>query len=184
MKRVSDKDIDRYLLELQDGNKSALSPLYDLTAKPLYALCYSYFRNREDAEDALSDAFLRVVEEINKFAGNNGFNWMYTVTKNICLNLLKKRNRELAVDFQDEKTVNRLDARENDAITLNDESGIIALAEKVLNGHEFKIVIMHAVGGYRFGEIAEITGRLEVTVRWQYNNALKKLRKAYGEDNI
>ena len=161
-----------------------LTEAYNSYADTLYRIALTHTCNREDAEDALSDAFLRIVEEINKFAGHSGFNWMYTVTKNICLNLLKKRSRELAVDFQDEKTVNILDARDSDTITLNEESGIIELAEKVLNGHEFKIVIMHAVGGYRFGEIAEITGKLEVTVRWQYNNALKKLRKAYGEDNL
>ncbi len=155
----------------------ALSPLYDLTSKPLYALCYSYFKNQQSAEDALSDTYLRAVKEINKFSGKSGFNWLYTIAKNICLNKLKRESREVKIDLQDEKTVNMLDEILSEEPTEIQDTEITDLAKKALNENEFKILIMHAVGGYKFKEIAGIFGKFEATVRWQYNNAIKKLKK-------
>ena len=52
-----------------------------------------------------------------------------------------------------------------------------------LNEKEFQVVILHAVNGIRFKEIARLTGGLESSVRWQYNNALKKIKKAYEGRN-
>jgi DNA-directed RNA polymerase specialized sigma24 family protein len=38
--------------------------------------------------------------------------------------------------------------------------------------------------GFTHAEIAEITGRPRPTVIWKYNNALKKLKKISGGDNV
>ena len=40
-------------------------------------------------------------------------------------------------------------------------------------------MILHAVNDVKFKDIAKIVGGLESTVRWQYNNAMKKVRNAY-----
>lgn len=164
--------IDYYLISLQNNNNEALNDLYDLTNKQLYVLCYSYFKNREDSEDALFDSYLKIKKEIHRFNGSNGFNWMYTITKNICLNQLKKqKHHELLEDeISDTSTI------ENS----NDESSIILeIAKEILNEHEFRVLILHAVDCYKFKDIAKITNSLEATVRWQYNNALKKVKKEY-----
>lgn len=179
MKPASKDEINLALLRLQGGDMDALSTLYDLTSKPLFALCYSYLENQHDAEDALSESYLKIVREIGRFHGKSGFNWMYTVTKNICLNMKKKRQREIPVDLQDEQTVNMLEASQIDQAPPDPDNSMITLARKTLREHEFTVVILHAVGGHRFGEIARRLGKPEPTVRWQYNNALKKLQKAY-----
>ena len=171
------KEIDQYLLQLKDGDKSAISLLYDATCKPLYTLCYSYLKNNHDAEDALSDAYFKIAKEILSFSGKNGFNWMYTITKNVCLNAVKKLNRIRHIDLQDEKTVNFIDSVQSDEISISDESGIISTAKTVLKENEFEILIMHAVHGYKFQEIALFKGKIEATIRWQYNNAIKKIQK-------
>lgn len=179
MKPDSDREICLYLCKIREGNMDALSPLYDATSGPLYALCYSYFQNQHDAEDALSETYLRIVRQIDKFNGKSGFNWMYTIAKNICLNMRKKRAREISVDLQDEQTVNALDQMHQEQDVLHDASGILAVSKRVLNDHEYTVVILHAVQGYHFGDIANRLGKPQATVRWQYNNALKKIRKAY-----
>ena len=57
------------------------------------------------------------------------------------------------------------------------------MAKSVLNENELRVVILHAVNGIKFKEIARLTGGLESSVRWQYNNALKKVRNAYERRN-
>ena len=179
MARIIERNkVDEYLSRIRQGESSALEPLYEETSKPLYSLCYTYMHNQHDSEEALSEAYLAVVRNIEKFRGKDGFNWLYTITKNICLNILRKKTRTVSTDFNDEESVNVLGLSEQPP-PIYDESGIIALSEKVLSEKEFRILVLHAVNGLKFKEIAGIVGGLESTVRWQYNNSIKKVRTEY-----
>ena len=40
--------VDEYLTQIRQGDSSALDPLYEETAKPLYSLCYTYMHNHHD----------------------------------------------------------------------------------------------------------------------------------------
>ena len=170
--------VDEYLTQIRQGDSSALSPLYEQTAKPLYTLCYSYMRNHHDSEDALSETYLSVVRNIKKYKGKNGFNWLYTIAKNICLNMIRKNARVISVDYNDEETVNVLDLAQ-EAPQMQDESGIIAFSQKILSENEFRIVVLHAVNEVKFKDIARIVGGLESTVRWRYHNAIKKVKELW-----
>lgn len=176
---IEKRKVDEYLKRIKQGESSALADLYELTAKKLYSLCYTYMHNHHDSEDALSETYLAIVRNLEKYKGKSGYNWIYTIAKNICLNMLLKNSRAESVDFEDEETVNSLPVLYSDEIKIYDESGIIAFSEKLLGENEFRIVIMHAVNEMRFAEIAQIIGGLESTVRWQYNNAIKKIKNAY-----
>ena len=170
--------VDEYLTKIRQGESSALEPLYEETSKQLYSLCYTYMHNQHDSEEALSETYLTVVRNIEKYRGSKGFNWLYTIAKNICLNMIRKNARQVSADFNDEETVNVLGLHE-DAPTLPDESGIIALSEKLLSENEFRILVLHVVNDMKFKEIAAVVGGLESTVRWQYNNAIKKVKSEY-----
>lgn len=171
--------VDEYLARIRQGDSSALDPLYEKTAKALFSLCYTYMHNHHDSEEALSETYLTLVRNIEKYRGENGFNWLYTIAKNICLNMIRKNKHLVIVDYSDEESVNTLGLGEAKPPQIYDESGIIALSEKTLNEKEFRIVILHAVNDVKFKDIARIIGGFESTVRWQYNNAIKKVKKAY-----
>ncbi len=178
--RRRDSQINAYLRRMQEGDIAALAPLYDCTSKPLYALCYSYFRNCHDAEDAVSETFLRIQLSIHSFKGDNGYAWMSTVARNICINMLKKQNRSVSVDMDDEMTVRSLGIDQSEPPPVfEEEAEIVTVAKSVLNEHELQVLILHAVNEERFKHIAELLGKNEATVRWQYHNAIKKVKKAY-----
>ena len=174
---IEQDKVDEYLTQLRQGERSALALLYEATSKKIYSLCYSYMRNQHDSEDALSDTYVSVVKNIGRYRGEKGFNWLYTIAKNICLNMLREKKREVATDFDNEETVNILNLSNEEEPRCNDESGIIALSQRVLNEKELQIVILHAVNELTFKEISKIIGGLEVTIRWKYNNAIKKVKK-------
>ena len=169
---------DEYLSKIRQGDSSALEPLYEETSKPLYSLCYTYMHNQHDSEEALSETYLTAVKNMEKYRGSKGFNWLYTIAKNICLNMLRKKARYVPTDFNDEESVNVL-GLSADSAPIYDESGIVSLSEKVLSEKEFRILVLHAVNELKFKEIAGIVGSIESTVRWQYNNAIKKVKAEY-----
>jgi len=170
--------VDEYLAKIRQGDSSALEPLYEETSKPLYTLCYTYMHNEHDSEEALSETYLTVIRNIEKYRGTKGFNWLYTIAKNICLNMIRKNKRSVQTDFSDEESTNIL-GLSCEPEPIYDESGIISLAEKLLSENEFRILVLHAINDMKFKEIAQIVGGIESTVRWQYNNSLKKLKKEY-----
>lgn len=173
--------VDEYLKQLRQGEVSALDPLYEATSKQLYSLCYTYMHNRFDSEDALSETYISVVKNIDKYRGKDGYNWMYTMAKNICLNMLRKDQKTVSVDFDDEETINLLELSTENTPVYYDESGIIALSKRILSEKEFRIVVLHVINELKFKEISKIEGSPEGTVRWQYNKAIKKVKNAYGE---
>lgn len=155
-----------------------LSPLYDCTSKKLYALCYTYFQNRADAEDAVSETYLKVLGNIDKFQGSGGYMWMCTIAKNICLNMLKSQSRTVSTDFTDEATHSVFgEALAEAPVDTAGEDALVELAKRVLGEKEFQILILRAVMGENFRTIAHMVDGNEATVRWQYQNALKKVRK-------
>lgn len=170
--------VDEYLTRIRQGDSSALEPLYEETSKPIYALCYTYMHNTHDSEEALSETYLSLIRNIEKYRGESGFNWIYTIAKNVCINMIKKKSRSVLTDFSSEESVNVF-GLSCDEPKMQDESGIISLSEKLLNEKEFQILVLHAINGLKFKEIAEIAGGLESTVRWQYNNAIKKVKYEY-----
>ncbi len=181
--KSNDSKIYLYLTRLKGGDKTALALLYDCTHKPLYSLCYTYFKNRADSEDAVVETYVKIQENIASFNGKSGFNWVYTIAKNICLNQLKRNAREVFVDFSDSKNdVASGQERFTDVEEGFEDSDIVRLSKKVLNELEFRIVVLHVVNGERFKAIAKLLSAKESTIRWQYNNALKKLRKKLKEE--
>lgn len=176
---IEKSKVDKYLARLRQGETSALDGLYGETSKKLYALCYTYMRNQYDSEDALSETYVRVVKSIESYKGENGFNWLYTIAKNICLNMLRDKKRQAPTDFDNEETVNTLGLSYSDEPKCSDESGIIALSQQVLSEKELRIVVLHTINELKFKEIAQIIGGIEATVRWCYNNAIKKVKKEY-----
>ena len=53
----------------------------------VWRVCYSYMRNREDAEDLTQDVFFKVYRNLYQFEGRSSFKtWVYRVAINTCQN--------------------------------------------------------------------------------------------------
>lgn len=162
---------------LQNGDRSALEDIYIATQKGVFALCYSYMRNYHNAQDMSQETYVNVSKYILYYKlGSNPKAWIYKIAKNLCLDEIKRRSREVAMP-EDAQTLLASDYQ----LKAHDESGVIKLIIKTLRADISKIVFMHAVGGIALKEIAKILHRPYATVRWQYSNALGKLKKILQE---
>ena len=182
---MSDKNtmsmIDKVLIEMKNGNIDNFEILYELTSKPLLALCYSYTKNVEDSEDALHDTYMKALQQIKKFKGKKGFNWLYTIAKNTSINILKKKQKIILRDVLDEE--NSLYFVDTSHSLIEDNQEILKLAKEILKDNEFRLIILHTIEGLSLVEIAKSLNKNESTIRWQYNNGLKKLRKELERRN-
>jgi RNA polymerase sigma-70 factor (ECF subfamily) len=60
----------------------------------VWRVCYSYMRNRQDAEDLTQDVFFKVYRSLPQFEGRSSFKtWLYRVAINTCQNEIRRRGR-------------------------------------------------------------------------------------------
>lgn len=89
------------VMAAQAGSPSAFADLQALYAQRLYATVVRITKNREDAEDALQDAFLSAYLALNAFEGRSSvFSWLTRIAINSALMLLRKKRRRAEVFFE------------------------------------------------------------------------------------
>lgn len=66
--------------------------LYERYGRAVYQRCHYFLRNEADAQDALHDVFLKLVQRHDAFRGEaSPLTWIVRITTNHCLNILRSR---------------------------------------------------------------------------------------------
>ncbi len=91
----SGRDQDAALIsQVLGGNISAFEELVRRYDRRIYRVTLAITQNKEDAEDAMQDAFLKALEHLGQFAGEARFStWLTRIAVNEALQRLRKRNR-------------------------------------------------------------------------------------------
>jgi RNA polymerase sigma-70 factor (ECF subfamily) len=84
----------------RSGSSHAFAELRRLYSPRIYRTIYSITKNREDAEDALQDTFLRAYMGLSAFEGRANFSsWITRIAINSSLMLLRKRSKRLEISL-------------------------------------------------------------------------------------
>lgn len=68
----------------------------------LYATALGILRNRDDARDAVQDAYLQAFRSMDSFQGRSAiYTWLYRITVNASLKRLERRSRRPHVSLED-----------------------------------------------------------------------------------
>lgn len=88
------------LARARGGHSDAFDALCQPHRRQLLRNTYRITRNREDAEDALQDSFLRAFLHINKFDGRSAFStWLTRIAINSALMIIRKRRSSRLTDM-------------------------------------------------------------------------------------
>jgi len=78
--------------QAQAGDAQALRPLMERIRPRALAIAMKVLRNRDDAEDAVQDAMLKVWRNLDRFEGRASFTtWLHRIVMNASLDILRKR---------------------------------------------------------------------------------------------
>lgn len=93
---------DPQLLHLiQDGDKSAFTELVNRHANRFYRIAFRFLNSRDNAEDIVQDAFLKLWNNTGLWKSNfdaKFTTWFSKIVINLCLDLKKKNNNILEID--------------------------------------------------------------------------------------
>ena len=158
------------------SNPSAFVRLYRSHYEEVFRYCVHRLFERTAAEDVTSDVFLKVVENIHSFRGNERQfrNWLYRIATNAVNNYLRRtarRNRLLKV------TREQVDSRIADCGESVEKLTLLREAVFALRPRYQTIITLRFFENLKLTEIAEVLGSSPGTVRSQLARALAKLRK-------
>jgi RNA polymerase sigma-70 factor (ECF subfamily) len=92
--------------EVLGGNKQAFGELVDRHKEKAMTLAMRMLRNREDAEEAIQDAFVRAFNALPRFEWKSSFStWFYRIVYNVCATQLSRRGDDLhvSIDTQEDE---------------------------------------------------------------------------------
>ena len=150
----------------RNGDASAFSKLYETIYLDMYRFALYTLKNRDDAQDAVSETVVAAFEGISKLKDVKAFKgWMFKILSVKCKRCLKQyanKTQEIPEDLAEE---------------LRDfgEEYDVKVAYAKLSDEERLIVSMNVFGGYTSIEIGKILHMRPGTVRSKYSRALDKM---------
>ncbi len=131
--------------------------------------------NGEDAKDAAQEVFIRLHRTLGRFDEEKDLGpWLYRLTVNACRDILRrsKHNVPLAVVSDSADT---LPNPEQSAVAAQ-QYRIVLEALRELSPREREAVVLRDLEGRSTGEVAEILGSSETTVRSQLSTGRIKMK--------
>ena len=84
-----------FLKKLKAGDKLSLREFVTRFQSPVYNLAYKILWNKEDAEDVLQEAFIKIIKNLADFRGESNLaTWIYKIATNTALMKLRERRKK------------------------------------------------------------------------------------------
>lgn len=164
-------DLETLLALIGQGDRSAFRYLYDRVAGRMFASARRILGDRELAEDAVQDAFVRIWRSAAKFDPARGvaLAWVGRIVRNAALDRLPK-----------ERDMGRIEDIEIAVMPVEPPSARVGQCLKKLPGQQGKAMVLMYVHGMTHSELAEYFGAPLGTVKSWIKRGLAMLRNCMG----
>ena len=157
------------------NNPVAQRQLYDMYSRKMLGLCFRYCKDRDEAEDIMQNAFIKVFENIGQFKGSGSLEgWIRKIMVNTVWSTLRKNKiNEQSLNLDDAEYL----APSVDYISESvDAKDLLKLIQTLPSG--FRTVFnLYAIEGYSHKEIGDMLEISEGTSKSQYSRARAYLQK-------
>ena len=158
-------------------DKDSFEKLYKEYVKLMYKVAFDILNNQEDAEDAVSEAFMRISKNfqiVHKFICPKTANQFVIIIRNISIDMYRK-NKQLSenIYFDDEISDSYFDGFEQNNLKHSIER---------LNDTDKDILYFHYTYGYELNEISKLLGISKTAVYKRLQRAKQNLKQILEED--
>lgn len=169
-------DVKKAFDLIKSKHDSGIMLLYKNGFSLMYGIAFSISKNEELSKDAVQNTVVQIwALEPEKLPKSSEATWLYSVTKNETLALLRKeKSVENIDDF-----LSIVDFGKTMLDEFIDKDSYYSLI-KGLDEKQKEIVTLKVLGGFTHKEISKILGEPIGTIQWRYNSAIKKLKIALG----
>ncbi|MBQ2865848.1 MAG: sigma-70 family RNA polymerase sigma factor [Clostridia bacterium] len=155
--------------------------IYEEYAGAVYRFLLSLTGSEDMAEELLSETFYQALRHIDSFEGRCSiYTWLCQIAKNAYLKECKRKRRYIRLEpdaFRNKAADSSMEERAEDReMYLEAVKAVSRLTEPYR-----EVFILHALGGVRLKEIAEMHGRSESWARVTYFRARQMIAKEITE---
>ncbi len=164
-------------------DKALLEELYQRYGAEIFRYLYAMCRDRLLAEDIMQDAFCRALISLPS-SHVNARAWLYMVGRNLLINEMKKRKRELCSDDMESRDVQRrksgegiADGDPEEQAIRKEENSMLQEALLSLDERKREILILNYFERFTLKEAAVIMGISYENARILSMRAKRELRR-------
>ncbi len=144
----------------------------------LYALAFRYLNNREEAEDVVQEVMMKLwLERENSDRYSNPAAWCTTITRNCCIDLLRRRKRIIQDEISEVRPVVETGADIFRTSDNNEATTLISVIIGRMKEPYKSAVILRDIEGYSYEEAAEAMKINIGTLRTMLSRARKNIRE-------
>jgi len=160
----------------ETADRESFEQLYDRYTDTVFRKCLSFLWEKEAAEDAAQEIWVKVYFALPSFQGEAAFSsWLYRITTNQCINHLKRQKAFLSLDALSDKGFDLPDEKESLAKAVSNTQQVTQMLSR-LSKEVKALLIMKYVEGYDYQEISEITGMGISALKMKIYRAKKQLQ--------
>jgi len=162
------------------SDPDAWEALYRDAYTPLLTYAARRLNNREAADDAVSEAFARAYERIDRFTWRGGgvYAWLFGILRNVLLEAHRASARQIALGEHDQADLNPGPAEE--VLALEEKDHVRAAFQR-LPEDDRELLELRVVGGLDAKDTGAVLGRRPGAVRMAQSRALTRLRALMAE---
>ena len=163
------------------GDNTAFGTLVDTYEDKLYNVALRITGSRDDAMDVTQSAFVKAYEKLNTFDPSyKFFSWIYRITINEALNLIKRRGRDAPLHRDAVAPIANPERATSDAETVH----TVYRALDDLSPEHRAVVVLKHLEGMSYREIANLLEIPEKRVKSRLFTARQSLRALLVERGV
>lgn len=137
------------------GDETAFDRLVERHQQYVYGLCYRYFRDHQDAEDATQETFLALARQAGRFRGDARLTtWLHRVAINVCHDTARVRGRRPQPSQQQTPDL----AEPIDLVASREAEIDLHSALAQLDAPSRRAIVLVAIEDRSYAEAAQIAG--------------------------
>ena len=175
--QYTDTDDEKLFALIEQGDEGAFTQAHERYHKLLYVLAYRYLMSSDMAEDVVQHVFSRLWEFRSELrVGISLKNYLFTMTKNHVLNLIRNENSAIAKNYEMAQSASPYEDNLIEKLEKKELMSSFYKAVDMLPAQKRDICLMKVQEELTNQEIAERMNLSVNTIKTHYSEALKLLR--------
>lgn len=180
----SPKDPAEYIAAYRATSDLALlGELYEQYMDLVYAVCFNYLRDEDEAKDAVMNLFEQLITDLRKHDIQQFGPWLHSVARNYCLMQLRKSQAHPKAALvngseanPDDEPVMRLPADDEDRAELEEDLTLMEACLQTLPPEQQTCLRLFYLERKTYTEVADLTGYDMKQVKSYLQNGRRKLK--------
>jgi RNA polymerase sigma-70 factor (ECF subfamily) len=178
---VGSESDESLMSQVKAGKRESLTPLVRRYANRLLTFIQRMIGDAHRSEELFQEVFLAVWQKRRHYDWPRPFRpWLYAIAMNKCREDFRRRTvpAYLAQDNEDHSCVFAApDPPAGDVVLATETAEMVTTAVRRLPPRQRAVVVLRVWEELSYGEIAEVLGRSEATVRSNMHHGLARMRE-------